>query len=133
MQSLRVDTQATDARALQSITEVVLPNTKSDNDDIILPMLAHLSRQSEDKWFTWINPDRVAKQTLELYGFDLKKIRVIHTQNEDETLWVLWEALNNGKSSSVVANITKLSETSREKLEAAACHGNTRGLILSNR
>jgi len=100
---------------------------------MVLPMLSHLSHSSEDKWFTWIAPQKVSKTRLISYDFAMSNIRFIHTENESESLWVFWDALANGNSANVVANINTLSESERKTLENASILGNTRGLVLRSR
>lgn len=115
------------------VTEVVLPRDDQAQLAMILPMLAHLSRQSNDRWFSWIAPKGISKQVLTTYGFDLSKVRLIHTKNEEETLWVLWQALAEGNSEAVVASPGKLSDKILSMLEQAACEGNSQGLLIRYR
>lgn len=120
------------------VTEIVLPRDSQVRESqaqlaMILPMLAHLSRQAKDRWFSWIAPTGVTKQSLIAYGFDLGKVRLIHTKDEQETLWVLWQALAEGNSDAVVASPGKLSEKALAKLEQAAFAGNTQGLLIRYR
>lgn len=120
------------------VTEVVLPRdiqTRGNDTQLalVLPMLAHLSRQAKDRWFSWIAPKGISKQMLNDYGFDLSKVRLIHTRDEEETLWVLWQALAEGNSEAVVASPGKLSDKAFSKLEQAACDGNSQGLLIRYR
>lgn len=114
------------------LTEILLSNFNDSNLDMVLPMLAHLSRNTaKDKWFTWIAPEPLSKAMLELYGFNLNNIRLIHTRSDEETLWVLWEALSNGKSDTVVATCDSVSKKQFHELNSAAVNGQARGLILT--
>lgn len=115
------------------VTEVVLPQGDESQLNMVLPMLAYLSRQSQDRWFTWIAPRGVSRQLLETHGFDLGKVRLIHTKSEEETLWVLWEALAAGNSDAVVASPGKLSEKALARLEHAARAGKAHGLLIRYR
>jgi cell division inhibitor SulA len=112
------------------VTEVVLPRDNQMQFAMILPMLAYLSRQAQDRWLTWIAPKGISRHVLEAYDFDLSKVRLVHTKNEEETLWVLWEALSKGNSEAVVASPGKLSEKALSKLETAAYSGNCQGLLI---
>lgn len=119
------------------ITEIVLSGATTDKNEIVMPMLAHLSKQTEDRWFTWIMPKegsaRVPKQILQHYGFDLSKLRIIYASDQQETLWILWDVLQNGNSDTVVASPDIIGEKDFSKLEQAAFAGNTRGLMLRHR
>lgn len=115
------------------ITEITLSNSGENGHEIVLPMLAHLSRQAGDKWFTWVAPVGIDRNILEQYGFDLSRVRLVHTRNEEETLWVLWDALSNGTSGTVVASMDWLGKHDRDKLEHAAQKGSTTGLVLKYR
>ncbi len=119
------------------ITEIVLSGDTHDKNEIVMPMLAHLSKQTQDRWFTWIMPKegsaRVPKNVLQHYGFDLSKVRIIYSSNRQETLWILWDALQNGNSDTVVASPEVIGEKDVGKLEHAAFAGNTRGLLLRHR
>lgn len=115
------------------ITEVVLPGSVEHEYAYILPMLAHLSRQSEDRWFTWIAPRGINRQLLMDYGFALDKVRIIYTHNDEETSRVLWDALSLGNSSTVVVSHEGLCANDISNLEEAARIGGTQGLLLRHR
>ena len=93
-------------------------------------MLAHLSRQDADRWITWIAPTGIDRQTLEHYGVDTAKIRLIHASRREDILWITWEALAAGNSHTVIASPGKLREKSVAKLEQAADRGRAQGLLL---
>lgn len=119
------------------ITEIVLSGTTSDKNEIVMPMLAHLSKRTGSRWFTWIMPKqgstRVPKHVLDHYGFDLSKVRIIYSRDQQETLWILWDVLQNGNSDTVVASPEAIGDRDFCKLEQAAFGGNTRGLMLRHR
>lgn len=117
----------------QGITEIVLPSTPDNDYAFILPMLAHLSRQCEDRWFTWIAPRGINRKRLADYGFALEKMRIIYTRDESETRWVLWDALAMGNSATVVVSYESLSKDEIAKLELAAQRGDCQGLLLRHR
>ena len=114
------------------ITEVIMTD-KSEGLQLVLPMLAHLSRQDRDRWLTWIAPPCVSREMLRSYGFAVANVRLIYTRDDAEALWVLWDALANGNSANVVAHLNCLSDSDRENLENAALIGKARGLVLSTR
>ncbi|MFT5083965.1 MAG: cell division inhibitor SulA [Lentisphaeria bacterium] len=125
---------ATQTRANPAgITEILMANSGPSNQLMIMPMLAHLSQQTKDRWFTWIAPKGGSKKNFDGFGFDKQRVRLIHTRNDEETLWVLWEALRNGTSAAVAANLSSLGDKDRANLETAARIGGTRGLVLRYR
>lgn len=113
------------------ITEIVLPNEQGFA--MMLPMLAYLSQQAEDRWLTWLPPSPVNKAQLQAFGFDLSKVRIIHPSRYSEPYFLLWEALSQGNSSTVVASPGLLSEKEFSRLEAAAKIGSCRGLLIRSR
>lgn len=118
------------------ITEVVTTN-EDDGLDMLLPMLAHLSRESKDRWLTWVAPKKLAarinKQALHAYDFALGQVRVILSENNESMLRFLWDALASGTSAHVVANLESLTEEDRTRLEEACLRGDARGLVLRAR
>lgn len=127
-----VQEPANETHRQDQLTEIVLPNG-AGRDAIVLPMLAHLSREKSGRWFTWITEEPIHRQTLEAYDFDLSNVRVIHSHSKEYTNWVFWEGLNNGNSATVVATFDKLKDDELKTLVLAANHGNCRGLILRYR
>lgn len=119
-----------------NITEVVTTN-ENDSLEMLLPMLAYLSRESKDRWLTWVAPKnltaRINKKVLLAYGFALDQVRIILPENNDSLLRFLWDALANGTSAHVVANLDALSEEDRIHLEEACLKGGAQGLILRTR
>lgn len=121
------------AAKVQGITEIVLPSSSEHQYAYVLPMLAHLSRECEDRWFTWIAPRGINRKLLLDYGFALDKLRIIYTRSDEDTLRVLWDALAIGNSDTVVVSYESLNEGDVSKLEAAARKGETQGLLLRHR
>ena len=120
-------------RNLAGISEIVLATNSEESRDITFPMLAHLSKASKNRWFTWITDQPISKAVLAKYGFQLDHIRIIQSCGDSESLWLMWDALNNGTSDTVITDLSSLTEKDRQKLEIAAFNGNTRGLVLSHR
>ncbi len=119
------------------LTELVFSGQHGSSASVLLPMLAHLSRQCKDRWITWISPEGISKAELEHYGFDTSKLRLIKASAEDK-LWVLWDALSKGTSATVIAHFNHAerqdlkNKTAIQELERAAATGNTRGVLLSH-
>jgi len=113
------------------VTELVLTSDSPDQLHLLLPMLAHLSHNSGDRWITWISPKHLNRDLLAAYGVNTQCIRLIHCQ--DENLWVIWEALASGTSNTVIASPGRLSEKELMQLEVAATKGECQGLLLRTR
>jgi cell division inhibitor SulA len=113
------------------ITEIVLPNAFSAA--LYLPSLAFLSRESTDRWLTWLVPAGVTKASLQHYGFDLTKTRFIYPKSPEHCFALLREALLGGNSHTVVGSPGKMTEDQILCLEQAAKAGCCYGLLLRER
>lgn len=115
------------------ITEIVLPGNDADCHEMVLPMIAYLSHQNQDKWLTWIAPKNISKTILQQYDFAKHNIRLIHPQNNQEGLRIFWDALTNGNSNTVIGSLNFFSDKDRRNLEIASRQGHTRGIVLRTR
>ncbi|MBR9912671.1 MAG: hypothetical protein GYB33_20210 [Gammaproteobacteria bacterium] len=115
-----------------SITELVFTRHSSDKNLLLLPMIAHLSHIA-DRWISWITTTAIDAQQLQEFGVDTTKIRVIHANSEDDQRWILWEALHNGTSHTVVAFPDTFSKDDMAHFEHAARQGCSSGLIIRYR
>lgn len=134
MQSLQMNVQTPQHHEddHSGVTELVLTKHSPDQLMLLLPMIAHLSQQA-DRWITWVTPGPIERAQLEQYGVDTTKLRMIHGQSQESANWILWDALNNGTSHTVIGEITKLSEQSFKHLENAALNGNAKALLVRYR
>lgn len=112
------------------ITELVLTHNAPEQTQLLLPMVAHLSRTPSDRWLTWISPGPVDRRLLESYGVDIRGIRLIHAPETDDNRWILWEALAKGNSHTVITSPGALSDRELKQLEAAALQGQCQALLL---
>ncbi|MDQ2075580.1 cell division inhibitor SulA [Marinimicrobium sp. ABcell2] len=115
------------------ITELVLTQNAPDQTQLLLPMVAHLSRSCQDRWLTWISPGPVDRGLLERYGVDTTRIRLIHINDQHDARWIVWEALAKGNSHTVIAAPGKLTKREMHLLEGAAQRGECQGLMLRMR
>ena len=129
---LRIDTQHTADYAPRTggVTELVLANDSPEHAALLLPMIAHLSKSCSDRWITWIAPQNITKQLLESYGVETRFVRLIHCNQEQNSLWITWEALTAGNSHTVIASPGKLTDRELKQLELAAMRGSCQGLLL---
>lgn len=121
---------ASPSTPLGSITELVLTHNAPDQTRILLPMLAHLSHGNRDRWLTWIAPGPIDRQLLEQYGVDASQLRLIHIPSDQDSRWVIWQALAEGNSHTVIASPGLLSDREMARFEEAAQAGNCQGLML---
>ena len=121
---------ADDVANKPDISEIILSCSQDNPYKLVLPMLAHLSHQCGDRWFTWITQSKLELHQLESYAFERAKIRVVRAKNDNEARWVLWEALRNGNSSTVVADLESLTKEERKHIENATITGNSNAIIL---
>ncbi len=128
---LKQDLSQPNARAQSGITEVVLPDAGQLH--LVLPTLAHLSQQTQNRWLTWFPPKGVTKQTLQAFHFHLPNVRLIHTRDHEQQLWYFWEALAEGNSHTVVGHLGKLADNRVVQLEHAASVGSCTGLLIRYR
>lgn len=128
---LRIDEQPDSGRRHDSgVTELVLTSHSPEQAALLLPMLAYLSKTCHDRWITWVAPHNVTRQLLEDFGVATRLIRLIHLHNQQNALWITWEALAAGNSHTVIASPGKLTDKELKQLEAAAMQGNCQGLLL---
>lgn len=112
------------------VTELVLTSDAPEQLVLLLPMIAHLSNSCSDRWITWIAPHNVTRKLLESFGVDIRFIRLIHCNKQQDALWVTWEALAAGNSHTVIASPGKLADKELKHLEKAAMRGGCQGLLL---
>ena len=112
------------------VTEIEISRQNNSQLTFVLPMLAYLSKQAEQRWITWVCPPPITKTLLKQFGVDTCKLRLIHTQEPGDLLWISWEALSAGNSHTVIVCADKLAEKQYRQLEQAAYKGNTQGILL---
>lgn len=113
------------------ITHIVMPY--GDQISMLVPMLAFLSQQDQDKWFTCVTPTAFNCNIFKEKNIECEQMRVVRAAHIDDRLWMAWDALANGNSGTVVLFIERITEAERKHLEDAASIGNTRGLIIEAR
>lgn len=126
-------THAQTALLKPGVSELVIPNWEQASFELLLPMLAHLSHQAGQRWLTWIGKNGLSKPSISHHPFAESNLRMIQSANDEETLWMMWDTLNNGTSAFVVATIdnpTSVQEKERQLLDKACQHGHSRALII---
>jgi len=113
------------------ITEIVLPSNQ--HSSIYLPSLAFLSQTNDSRWMTWVVAEKIEKEKLRQYGFDLGRTRFVYLDTLADGFGILVRALEEGNSHTVVGNPGRLAEAQINRLEAAAYTGKCHGLLLRGR
>ena len=124
-----LNAQQSQIQSCSVLTELVLPASIDDRLHVVMPMLAHLSRQDSQRWLTWIAPPYIERKVLEKFQFCTKNIRLVHT-HEDQCLDACLLALEQGTSATVVTQVHLLTKRMRERLNSAALKGSSRGILL---
>lgn len=130
---LRIDKQPVQQDQPQrsgGVTELVLTSDAPEQLALLLPMIAHLSKTCCDRWITWIAPHNVTRKLLESFGVDIRFIRLVHCNEQQNALWITWEALTAGNSHTVIASPGKLTDKELKQLEIAAMRASCQGLLL---
>ena len=117
----------------QSITELVVDRHNPASVELLLPMLAHLSRTSENRWITWVTTAHTqgcpSRQLLKDYGIDSQRLRIIHADNATHQRWITWEVMMAGNSQAVIASLGVLSRHDRAYFNRAAERGQCQALL----
>lgn len=115
------------------VSELMIPAWEQASFELLLPMLSHLSHQAEDRWLTWIGKPCLSKDIAQAHQLNRSNVRMINSQSDQETLWLMWDALNNGTSAFVVASFQStqsVTHKERSLLEAACNSGHARALVV---
>ncbi len=126
------------APASRRMTEVIIPQGQNSSH-IIFPLVASLSNQAsndsniktkeQQRWITWITDRKPNSEQLASFGADTAALRVIHTKRNNDSRWIMWEALNTGNSHTVIADLENISASDIEQMESAAKNGNCMGIL----
>ncbi|MDO3386392.1 SulA-like leucine-rich domain-containing protein [Gilvimarinus sp. SDUM040013] len=116
-----------------TLTELVLTQGAADSWAMVMPMIAHLSHQSDGRWLTWITRETISHSLLERFGVDTSRLRLVHCKDDAKQLWVSWDALALGNSHTVIASPGRLGKQELAQLESAAMQGRCQGLLLRER
>ncbi|MBX2808207.1 MAG: hypothetical protein KTR20_06190 [Cellvibrionaceae bacterium] len=110
------------------ITELFIPQ-KHNSDAIIFPLVASLSAKNSDRWLTWITHRKPNKQHLLALGAQQKRLRIIHRKEHEDNRWLMWEALAQGSSDTVICDLKQHSQSNVNDMEIAAARGQSFGIM----
>ena len=129
------------------LVEILIPRLGVGELDLLLPALAHLSRQPAARWCTFIAPPAQAftdndsgaagsggYQPLELFapalaahGVELEHGLVVRAESP---LWPCEQALRSGACDVVLAFLRRVQPRTLRRLQLAAEHGHTLGFVF---
>ncbi|MBB3168520.1 hypothetical protein [Simiduia aestuariiviva] len=110
------------------ITELVIPS--SEHQAVLLPMMRYLGDTNAHQWLTLISQSNQQQQPLKAHGVNPHTLRVIQAQSTHDVLWMTWEALSNGTSHTVIAELGPQPQDVLKELERAAAEGNCRLILV---
>lgn len=115
------------------LTELVLTGDNSQQMALIMPMIAYLSKQDDERWITWITAHKLDPKLLRTFGVNTNCLRIVHSQHPEDQRWIAWDALTLGNSHTVIASPGKLTKRDLTQLENAAKNGGAQGILLRSR
>lgn len=115
------------------LTELVLTGDYAQQMALIMPMIAYLSKQDDNRWITWITDHKVNRSLLQKFGVSINSLRFIYSNHPEDQRWIAWDALTLGNSHTVIASPGKLNKRDLSQLETAARRGGTQGILLRSR
>lgn len=114
------------------ITQIIMPDEDEYNFQLLMPLLAQLSR--DDRWFAWIAPPlKLPKQWLLEAGIDINKIMMLQPKTEQDTLELAQKALRTGTCHAVISWPGQVSKEQLNQLELAAKSGQSHAIVIQPR
>ena len=114
------------------ITEIILQDEDEYNFQLLMPLLAQLSK--DDRWFAWIAPPRKMPKTWLLEaGIDINKIMVLQPDQDHNELDLATRALKTGTCHAVISWPGQLDGTDLEQLQSAAKQGKSHAILIRPR
>lgn len=117
----------------QRIVEFVFPGEARQQLPLILPVLAHLTNNGDQRWLTCIGPQLLAKKDCRRYHLNWQRLLQVLPNQRCAVIDIAERALQAGKSHTVCVVAEVLSEQDLQRLERAATLGNCRGIVIRSR
>ena len=119
----------------QRIVEFVFPGEPRQQLSLILPVLANLSNNNDQRWLTCIGPSFLSKKDCQRFRLNWQRLlQVLPNQRCAAVIDLAERALQAGKSHTVVCVIpAALSAAELARLERAATLGSCQGIIIHGR
>ena len=114
---------------LGALTEILSPGMGTGELRLVMPALAHLSR--EGRWIAWIAPPHIPyAPALAAWGMDLSRLLLVRTRSENDALWAAEQALRSGSCGAVLIWPATTEDRSLRRLQLAAETGECWGLLF---
>lgn len=134
LQFMPVDQPDDEANAPeQRIVEFVFPGEARQQLPLILPVLAHLTNNGDQRWLTCIGPQLLAKKDCRRYHLNWQRLLQVLPNQRCAVIDLAERALQAGKSHTVCVVAEALSKQDLLRLERAATAGNCRGIVIRTR
>ncbi len=114
------------------ITEIILQDEDEYNFQLLMPLLAQLSK--DERWFAWIAPPKkMPKVWLLQAGIDINKIMVLQPDQGHSALDLATKALETGTCHAVISWPGLLESSDFEQLRVAAKEGQSHAILIRPR
>ena len=116
----------------QAFSEISLRGAAGNCLTLLAPILRELSDNNDARWLTLIAPPASLTQAwLRDAGLNRERILLLHPRGGQSALQLAQQALELGRSHTVVSWLHPLERPARLQLEAAARQGQTQSLNIS--
>jgi cell division inhibitor SulA len=117
----------------QRIVEFVCPGDARQQLPLILPVLAHLTNNGDQRWLACIGPQLLTKSDCRRYHLNWQRLLQVLPNRRCAVIDLAERALQAGKSHTVCVVAEALDAQDLLRLERAAAIGNCRGIVIRNR
>ena len=114
----------------QKIAEIIV--ARESCQTVLMPLIATFSHYGR-RWLTWITDSVPSKEQLLTHGVNLQTLRLIYISQHQDSRWLIWEALAQGNSHTVITEPGQLARKDLCLMESAAIQGGTQGIIVRRR
>jgi len=114
----------------QRIAELIITRNQQSLP-ILSPIVASLSQHNAEQWTTWVTCRMPNKYLLEQMGANLSRLRIIVAERNEDVQWLVWQALAQGNSHSVIAESTAWTHSDMTAMQEAAERGLCEALLVT--
>ena len=114
----------------QNIAEIIV--ARESYQTVLMPLIATFSHYDR-RWLTWITDSVPSKEQLLAHGVNLRALRLIYISRHQDSRWLIWEALAQGNSHTIVTEREELTRQDIRLMESAATQGRAQGIIIRQR
>ncbi|MEE8514960.1 MAG: translesion DNA synthesis-associated protein ImuA [Gammaproteobacteria bacterium] len=112
-----------------ALTEILTRHEGIGALRLVMPALVALSRLNQ--WLAWIAPPYIPyAPALAGMGLHLSRVLLVHSRARTDNLWALEQALRSGTCGAVLAWPQEIEWRGLRRLQLAAKHGQTWGMLF---